>query len=69
VLASATDGKPRTLQASLLERSIKFLGKISVNFYSTFSARQNLLRLKSVAENFALKKSAELDYGKSFVEN
>ena len=33
-----------------------------------FSVRRNLLRLKSVAEKFSLKKSTELDCGKSFVE-
>ena len=36
MLAAATDGKPRTLQAIWLERSNKILGKKSVNFYSTF---------------------------------
>jgi len=52
VLAAATDGKPRTLQAIWLARSNKILGKKSVNFYSTFSVRRNLRRQKSVAEKF-----------------
>ena len=52
MFAAATDAKPQTLQAILLARSNKILGKKSVNFYSTFSVRQNLRRQKSVAEKF-----------------
>ena len=56
MLAAATDGKPRTLNASLLERSKLLLRKKSGYFYSIFSVRRNLLRQKSVTENFAWKK-------------
>jgi hypothetical protein len=43
-----------TLQAIWLERSTKFLGKKSVNFYSTFSVRRNLFRQKNLLrKNFA----------------